>query len=147
MVDGTMDILLVEDSEDDSAFFVHALKDVNPAAQLHIARDGVEALSLIFGAGNPDEAVPEIRPKLIVLDLKLPRISGLELLRKLKSNPHSRSIPVVALSSSREKRDLAESYQLGVNSYLVKPMDFDEYAEAVRLLGRYWLHFNQPPKL
>ena len=144
---GAMDILLVEDSEDDSAFFIHALKDSNPEAQLLIARDGVRALSLIFGAGNPDEAVPAVRPKLIVLDLKLPKVSGLEVLRKLKTNPHTRTIPVVVLSSSQEKRGLAESYQLGVNSYLVKPMDFDEFAELVRILGRYWLQFNQSAKL
>ena len=147
MADEAMDILLVEDSEDDSAFFVHALKQSNPEAQLIVARDGVQALTLIFGIGNPAEATPAIRPKLVVLDLKLPRVSGLEVLRKLKTNPHTRTFPVVVLSSSQEKRGLAESYQLGVNSYLVKPMDFDQFAELVRMIGRYWLQSNQPPKL
>lgn len=141
-----MDILLVEDSEDDAAFFVLALRESSPAARLRRVRDGVEALALLFGTGNPADAVPVVRPKLIVLDLKLPKVSGLEVLRQLKANPHSRSIPVVTLSSSREKRDLAESYQLGANSYLVKPMDFDEFGDTVRTLGRYWLQFNQPPK-
>ena len=142
-----LDILLVEDSEDDAAFFTHTLKDSNPDAQVGIARDGVQALSLIFGAENPDEAVPVIRPRLIVLDLKLPKVSGLEVLRRLKTNPHTRTIPVVVLSSSKEGRGHVECYQLGVNSYLVKPMDFDEFAELARMLGRYWLQFNQPLKL
>ena len=147
MADETLDILLVEDSADDSAFFVHALKESNPAAQLLIARDGVQALSLLFGAGNPDEAVPVVRPRLIVVDLKLPKVGGLEILRRLKTNPHARTIPVVVLSSSQEKRDLEESYQLGVNSYLVKPMDFDEFADLVRTLDRYWLRCNESSKL
>jgi CheY-like chemotaxis protein len=146
MADEATDILLVEDSEDDSAFFIHALKESNPEAQLLVVRDGVQALSLIFGAGNPDEAAPAVQPKLIVLDLKLPRVGGLEVLRRLKTNPHTRTIPVVVLSSSQEKRGLAASYHLGVNSYLVKPMDFDEFADVVRMLGRYWLQFNRPPK-
>jgi two-component system response regulator len=146
MTSDALDILLVEDSEDDSAFFVHALKESNPEAHLRVARDGVEALALIFGAGNPDDAVPIARPKLIILDLKLPKVSGLEVLRRLKANLHTRPIPVVTLSSSREKRDLAECYLLGANSYLVKPMDFDEFGEVVRTLGRYWLQFNQSPK-
>jgi two-component system response regulator len=146
MTNEVIDILLVEDSEDDSAFFVHALKVSNPAAQLHIARDGVEALVQIFGAGDPADAVPIIHPRLIILDLKLPKVSGMEVLRQLKANPHTRAIPVVILSSSREKRDLAECYQLGVNSYLTKPMDFDEFGEVARTLGRYWLQFNQLPK-
>ncbi|MGB8355516.1 MAG: response regulator [Chthoniobacteraceae bacterium] len=142
----TPDILLVEDSEDDSEFFVQALKEPNPTANLRVARDGVEALGLIFGAGNPDDAEPVMRPKLIILDMKMPKLSGLEVLRQLKTNPHTRAIPVVVLSSSQEKRDLAESYQLGVNSYMVKPMDFDKFAELARMVGTYWLRFNQPLK-
>lgn len=142
-----LDVLLVEDSEEDSMFFVHALEEAKLSAHINIARNGAEALSLIFGTGNPDDAAPVIRPKLIVLDLKLPKVSGLELLRRLKTNPHTRAIPVVVLSSSQEKRDLAESYQLGVNSYLVKPMDFDEFTGLVQLIGRYWLQSNQPPKI
>jgi two-component system response regulator len=142
-----IDILLVEDSKDDSAFFVHALEEAKLSARVHIARDGAEALTLIFGTGNPNDSFPTIRPKIIVLDLKLPKISGLELLRRLKTNPHTRAIPIVVLSSSQEKSDLAESYQLGLNSYLVKPMDFDEFADLVQMLGRYWLKCNQAPKI
>ena len=146
MTSELMDILLVEDSEDDAAFFVHAIKEAIPAARMRIVRDGAEVLEVIFGTGNAHDAVPEVRPKLIILDLKIPKVEGLEVLRRLKANPHTRPIPVVVLSSSREKRDLAESYRLGVNSYLVKPMDFDEFGEAVKMLCRYWLLFNQPPK-
>jgi two-component system response regulator len=142
-----VDILLAEDSEDDAAFFVQALSDSHPDARLVIARDGVEALSVIFGAADREGDRPVLRPKLILLDLKLPKVSGLELLRIFKSNPNTRSIPAVVLSSSREKDDLAESYRLGANSYLVKPMDFDEFAALVQLLGRYWLEFNQSAKL
>lgn len=142
-----MDILLVEDSKDDSIFFIHALRESVPTASLRIVRDGAEAISAIFGSENPDEAAPLISPKLLVLDLKMPKIGGLEVLRRLKANPYARSIPVIVLSSSQEKRDLTDSYQLGVNSYVVKPMDFDEFGEVVKMLARYWLQFNQPPKL
>src|ERR1700722_9504410 len=113
MTSELMDILLVEDSEDDAAFFVHAIKEAIPAARMRIVRDGAEVLEVIFGTGNAHDAVPEVRPKLIILDLKIPKVEGLEVLRRLKANPHTRPIPVVVLSSSREKRDLAESYRLG----------------------------------
>jgi len=141
-----VDILLVEDSADDAAFFTHALKEAALSAQVRHARNGVEALAAIFGPNNGSDKVPVMRPRLIVLDLKLPKVSGLEVLHRLKENPHTRTVPVVVLSSSQEKRDLAESYQLGVNSYLVKPMDFDEYAELIHTIGRYWLQLNQAPK-
>ena len=146
MTDEAIDILLVEDSQDDAVFFAHALEETKLAARVRVARDGVEALALIFGVGNPDDAMPAIWPKLVVLDLKLPKVGGLEVLRRLKANLHTRSIPVVVFSSSVEKRDLVESYHLGANSYLVKPMDFAEFRKAVRILGQYWLQFNQPSK-
>jgi two-component system response regulator len=146
MTNESMDVLLVEDNEDDSTFFVHALKAAVPTAQIRVARDGVEALAMIFGAECPENVPLLARPKLVILDLKMPKISGLEVLRRLKGNAHSRTIPVVVLSSSLEKRDLADIYQLGANSYLVKPMDFDEFGETVKMLGHYWLQFNQPPK-
>ena len=146
MTDEAIDILLVEDSQDDAVFFAHALEETKLGARVRVARDGVEALALIFGVGNPDNAMPAIWPKLVVLDLKLPKVGGLEVLRRLKANLHTRSIPVVVFSSSVEKRDLVESYHLGANSYLVKPMDFDEFRKAVRMLGQYWLQFNQPSK-
>jgi CheY-like chemotaxis protein len=147
MADDTIDILVVEDSIDDWAFVLHALTASDLAAQLRVARDGAEALALVFGKGASAgaDAVPIIRPKLVVLDLKLPKVDGLEVLRRLKSNPASRSIPVVVLTSSQEASDLSESYRLGANSYLVKPMDFESFAHLVRELGKYWLRYNQPP--
>jgi CheY-like chemotaxis protein len=146
MPDQPIDILLVEDSADDATFVMHALQEGKFEARVQIARDGVEALAAIFGAGNSAEAVPIVHPRLIILDLKLPKVNGLEVLRRLKSNPNARSIPVVVLSSSQEKRDLEESYELGVNGFLVKPMDFDEFGETVQMLCRYWLQFNKPAK-
>jgi CheY-like chemotaxis protein len=146
MADDATDILLVEDSPDDAAFFLHAIEETKLCARVRVARDGVEALALVFGTGNPDDAMPVIRPRLVVLDLKLPKVGGLEVLRRLKKNLHTRSIPVVVFSSSHEKRDLVESYHLGVNSYLVKPMDFDEFRQVVGGLGRYWLQSNRPSK-
>jgi two-component system, response regulator len=145
VADDTIDILVVEDSIDDWAFVVHALTASDLAAQLRVARDGAEALALVFGDEAGPDAAPLIRPKLVVLDLKLPKVDGLEVLRRLKSNPSSRSIPVVVLTSSQEAGDLSESYRLGANSYLVKPMDFDSFADLVRELGKYWLRYNQPP--
>jgi two-component system response regulator len=141
-----IDILLVEDSEDDAAFFEHALREAMPLAHLLVARDGVEAIHTIFGVATDEDGPPLIRPRVIVLDLKLPKVSGLEVLRRLKGNSHTRTIPVVALSSSKEKRDLAESYQSGANSYLVKPMDFDEFSSLAKALVVYWLQLNQAPK-
>lgn len=141
-----MDILLVEDSEDDAVFFQHALKEARLAERVRLARDGVEALACIFGANGASDGKPVTRPRLIVLDLKLPRLNGMEVLQRLKMNPHTRTIPVVVWSSSQEKRDLAAAYQLGANSYLVKPMDFDELAGLIQAMGRYWLQYNQTPK-
>ena len=112
-----IDIFLVEDSSDDAAFFLHALEEEKVPAPVKIARDGAAALTQMFGKGNPENAVPLLRPKVIVLDLKLPKVSGVEVLRRLKSNPHTKKIPVAVLSSSREKSDLSECYELGVNSF------------------------------
>lgn len=145
MPDDTFDILLVEDSPDDAEFFKHALRETGLPARLQIAPDGAEALALLFGANSSPETAPLIRPKVIFLDLKLPKVDGLEVLRLLKNNIHTRAIPVVVLTSSQEKRDLADSYAFGVNSYLVKPMDLDEFGEAVRMACRYWLQFNELP--
>lgn len=144
MPDQPIDILLVEDSVDDSAFVVNALEEGRFDVRLTIVRDGAEAFTAIFGVGNSPDGVPLRKPKLIILDLKLPKVSGIEVLRRLKSNLHTRSIPIVVLSSSQQKCDLDESYQLGVNSCLVKPMDIDDFTTTVQMLCRYWVHFNQP---
>jgi two-component system response regulator len=146
MSESIIDILLVEDSADDAAFVRHALEEANLGIQLRIARDGAEALSLLFGRADATETAPLFRPRVIVLDLKLPKVNGLEVLRRLKANQYARSIPVVVLSSSQENSDLLASYDANVNSFLVKPMDFDEFRSQVQALGRYWIQCNQIPK-
>jgi len=144
---GSTEILLVEDNPNDVELTQHALKKHKIANRLHVARDGVEALDYIFGRGEYAGRRIEDAPKMILLDLKLPKLDGLEVLRQLKSNPHTRAIPVVMLTSSQIESDIIESYQLGVNSYIVKPVDFEQFTEAVRQIGLYWLLLNQPPKL
>jgi CheY-like chemotaxis protein len=145
MPEEAVEILLVEDSPDDVQFFVHALEKTGLAARLQVISDGAEALEVIFREGGHAHRNPASRLKVIILDLKLPKVSGLEVLRRLKSDLRTRSIPVVVLSSSQQERDLTESYALGVNSYLVKPMDFDQFAQSVQILGQYWLRFNHTP--
>lgn len=146
MPDQTTEVLLVEDSADDVAFFVRTFERAGLTARLHAIPDGAEALEFLFATGRYVGRNLAIKPKLIVLDLKLPKVSGLEVLRRLKGAPETKSIPVVVLSSSQEERDLIESYTLGVNSYVVKPMDFDQFAASVQALVLYWLQFNQTPK-
>lgn len=146
MAEEVTDILLVEDTADDAKFFSIALKEWNPNVSLCVAMDGAEALALMFGEKPAADTVPKLRPRIVVLDIKLPRISGLELARWLKQNPHTQAIPIIALSSSKEKRDIVDCYHVGVNSYLVKPMDFDEFAGLVEALGDYWLQRNISPK-
>jgi two-component system, response regulator len=145
MAEEFIDILLVEDSTDDAAFFIRAAEAAKLGVQIRRACDGVEALSMIFGGDNLAGA-PRLQPRLILLDLKMPRLGGVEVLRALKTNPQTRSIPVVVLSSSNEKRDLNECYQLGANSYLVKPMDFDTFVHIAQTAIRYWLHLNHAPQ-
>lgn len=141
-----VEILLVEDSPDDTAFFVHTLAKAGVTARLHVVADGAEALEFFFNADGRSERIIARPPRLVVLDLKLPKVDGLEVLRKLKSDPRTQAIPVVVLSSSVEERDLAASYRLGANSYILKPMDFDQYGECVQILVRYWLQVNRTSK-
>jgi two-component system response regulator len=131
------EILLVEDNPNDAELTTRALKQRNLANQLHVCRDGAEALDYI--------ATASAVPKVILLDLKLPKVDGLEVLRKLKSDERTRSIPVVVLTSSREEPDIERAYALGANSYIVKPVDFDAFARAVSDVGLYWLLLNHPP--
>jgi two-component system, response regulator len=144
MTEKTLEILLVEDNPNDVELALHALK-ANNFTHVEVVRDGAEALDFIFCAGEYSQRNPDQRPKVIMLDLKLPRVDGLEVLKRIKNDPRSRMIPVVVLTSSREECDIIESYHLGVNSYIVKPVDFDQFSEAVRGLGLYWLSRNQPP--
>lgn len=142
-----IELLLVEDNPQDLELALRALRKADLMNRTHVARDGVEALDFVFGTGPFAGRSPPSRLKVILLDLKLPKIDGLEVLRRIKAEPSTRTIPTVVLTSSREQRDVVASYQLGVNSYIVKPVNFDHYAEAVRAVGTYWLVLNQPPKV
>jgi len=144
MSDSPIELLLVEDNPADQELTLHVLKRHNLANRVKIARDGAEALDFIFGPESGARG-DEFRPRIILLDLKLPKVSGLEVLSRLKADPKTRDIPVVVLTSSRQDTDLARCYELGVNSYVVKPVDFGQFAEAVRQLGLYWLLLNQEP--
>jgi CheY-like chemotaxis protein len=135
----------VEDNPSDIELALHSLRSSNLANHIEVVRDGVEALDFIFCTGPFANRQIENCPKIILLDLKLPRVDGLEVLQRVKSDPRTCAIPVVVLTSSREERDIVESYQLGVNSYIVKPVDFEQFTVAVRQLGFYWLLLNQPP--
>ncbi len=142
-----IELLLVEDNPDDLELALRALRKANVANRVQVARDGVEALDYIFGEGTHAGRSIADAPKVVLLDLKLPKIDGLEVLRRIKGDPRTKMIPVVMLTSSKEQRDVIESYHLGVNSYIVKPVDFEGFAGAVRDLGLYWMLLNQPPKL
>jgi len=143
----SVEILLVEDNPQDLALAQRALRKANLSNHIQVARDGAEALEFIFGEGAHAGRKIEDTPKVILLDLKLPKIDGLEVLKRIKGDPRTQAIPVVMLTSSKEQNDLVESYKLGVNSYIVKPVNFERFAEAVQQLGMYWLLINQPPRL
>lgn len=138
-------ILLVEDNPHDLELALHALKKNNISNRIHTARDGEEALDFIFCRGMYADRHLATHPKVILLDLKLPKVDGLEVLKVLKADPRTRAIPVVVMTSSREEQDLVRSYALGVNSYIIKPVDFPQFTEAVRQLGLYWMLLNQLP--
>ncbi|HZC68186.1 MAG TPA: response regulator [Nitrospirales bacterium] len=140
-----VEILLVEDNPDDVELTLHAFRKHNLANRVHVVRDGAEALDFLFCTGAYRDRRIEDSPHVVLLDLKLPKVDGLEVLRRMKEDRRNRMIPVVVLTSSREDRDIMESYQLGVNSYIVKPVNFEQFTEAVRQLGLYWLLMNQPP--
>jgi CheY-like chemotaxis protein len=141
----SVEILLVEDNPDDLDMTLRALRKAHMANRIQVARDGVEAIEYIFCEGPHAGRRVEDLPRVILLDLKLPRMDGFDVLRRLKSDARTRAIPVVVLTSSREQADVVASYDLGVNSYIVKPVNFDSFVKAVSELGMYWLLLNQAP--
>lgn len=141
-----IEILLVEDNPHDLALTQRALTKARLANHLHVCRDGEEALDFLFGEGTYAGRRLDQPPRVVLLDIKLPKIDGIEVLRRLKADPKTRTIPVVMLTSSKEQRDVIESYNLGVNSYIVKPVNFEGFTSAVEQLGMYWLLVNQSPK-
>jgi two-component system response regulator len=138
-------ILLVEDNADDEALTIRALKKNNLKNELVVARDGVEALDFLFGTGAYAGRDTSVLPGLVLLDLKLPRLDGLGVLRRIRADERTRRMPVTVLTSSTEEQDIIKSYDLGANSYIRKPVDFNQFTEAVRQLGMYWLMLNEAP--
>jgi CheY-like chemotaxis protein len=142
-----VEILLVEDNPDDLALTLRALQRARLGNHIQVARDGAEALDYIFCEGAYASRRIEEIPKFILLDLKLPKVDGLEVLRRIKEDERTKMIPTVVLTSSKEQSDVVQSYRYGVNSYIVKPVNFERFAAAVQELGMYWLLLNEPPKL
>ena len=140
-----IEILLVEDNPDDLELALFALKKNNFANKVHVVRDGEEALDFLFCRGCHETRSFDQPPRVVLLDLKLPKVDGLEVLRAIKQDPRTKAVPVVVMTSSKQQRDMVEGYQLGVNSYIQKPIDFAEFREIIRQLGYYWLVINQPP--
>ena len=140
-----VDILLVDDSQDDVDLTLHALRAENLANRVFVARDGEEALDFLFCSGAHAGRSFDHPPKLVLLDLKMPKVDGMQVLKRVKGDARTRTIPVVLMTSSREERDMLNGYDLGVNSYLQKPVDFGEFRKMVKLLGLYWLVTNRPP--
>jgi two-component system response regulator len=142
-----VEILIVEDTSEDLDLALRALRKAKITDRIQVARDGEEASDFIFCEGAFAQRKMEDGPKVVLLDLKLPKIDGLEVLRRIKSDQRTKSIPVVVLTSSKEQNDVVESYNLGVNSHIVKPVNFEQFSEAVQKLGMYWLLINHPPNL
>jgi two-component system, response regulator len=140
-----IEILLVEDNASDEELTLHALRRNNVVNRIHVARDGEEALEFLFCRGKYEKRSFDSPPRLVLLDLKLPKVDGMEVLQAVKGDPRTRAIPVAILTSSKEERDLVRGYQNGVNSYIQKPVDFTEFREIVRQLGLYWLLVNAAP--
>jgi two-component system response regulator len=141
-----VEVLLVEDNQSDAELTLRALKKHNLANKLFHVKDGAEAIDFLFSQGGYTNRRAEHGPKVVLLDLKLPKVDGIEVLRKIKSDDRTKLIPVVVMTSSREDRDLNECYKLGVNGYVVKPVEFEDFARAVSQLGFYWLLVNETPR-
>ncbi|HEY0196563.1 MAG TPA: response regulator [Methanobacterium sp.] len=141
-----IEILLVEDNPTDAELTIRALKKKNLTNKLVWVKDGAEALDFLFATGEYADRSKEDLPKLVLLDLRMPKVDGLEVLQKIKTDERTRKIPVVVLTSSKEDEDIVKSYKLGVNSYVSKPVEFDEFTKAVSTLGLYWILLNKPPE-
>jgi two-component system, response regulator len=146
MNDIEVDILLVEDSQDDIDLALHTLRRENLANHIFVVRDGEEALDFLFCTGPYAERNPAQMPKLVLLDLKLPKIDGLDVLRQLRADPRTSTLPVVIMTSSKEEKDVANGYHLRVNSFIQKPVDFEQFRQTVKAIGLYWLLINQRPQ-
>jgi two-component system, response regulator len=144
--DNNVEILIVEDNQNDVEMALRAFKKNNLTNQIKVVGDGEEALDFIHARDKFADRKDKCHPRVILLDLKLPKVDGLEVLRELKESPKTKMIPVIVLTSSKEEKDKVESYRLGVNSYIIKPVDFDKFIEAVREIGLYWLLLNQLPE-
>ncbi|GAF87236.1 unnamed protein product [marine sediment metagenome] len=140
-----VEVLLVEDNPDDAELTLRALRKRNLVNKIYVVTDGAEALEFIFATGAYAERAIDDKPKVILLDLELPKVSGIEVLGKIKSDERTKNIPVVVLTSSQEEQDMVESYKLGVNSYITKPVDFDKFSRVVSELGFYWVLLNKTP--
>jgi two-component system, response regulator len=145
MNSGETDILLVEDNADDAELAIHALRREHLVNNIFTARDGEEGLDFLFCRGAFTSRSFDHPPKLVLLDLKLPKVDGIEVLKQLKADPRTRTIPVVIMTSSKEERDLMSSYTLGANSYIQKPVDFEQFRQTVKTVGLYWMVINQRP--
>lgn len=141
----TKQILLVEDNASDEKLTLHAFKNCGVANQITVARDGAAALDVLFGTGTPADRAMSVLPSVVLLDLKLPKLDGLEVLRRIRADPRTKLLPVVILTSSAEDEDLLKSYSLGANAYVRKPVDFAEFAKAASTVGLFWLLVNEPP--
>jgi two-component system, response regulator len=142
---GKLDILLVEDNQDDMNLLMHVLRGEKLANKIHVVRDGEEALDFLFCRGAFAERSFDIPPKLVLLDLNLPKVDGIEVLRQVKADPRTKTIPIIIMTSSKEERDLVAGYHLGANSFIQKPVDFDQFRAIVKTIGLYWLVINQSP--
>ena len=147
MTTQNVEVLLIEDNPNDVELTLHTLKKNHLANRIHVVRDGAEAIDFLFCRGAYENRNPDHTPKVILLDIKLPKVDGLEVLRRIRRDKRMRLLPVVIMTSSREERDIIESYKLGINSYIVKPLEFGQFSEVVHQVGCYWMLLNQPPIL
>ncbi len=147
MHDSDVDVLIVEDNASDLELTLRALKEHHLCNNLAVARDGLEALDYLFGEGQFAGRRIDMQPRVVLLDLKLPLVDGIEVLRRIRADPRTHSLPVVAMTASNRERDVAETYELGINSYIVKPVDFQKFTDAMKMIGMYWLMLNRPPSL